>query len=113
MDIYDNIKILDEEIEKLSREKMTTSTAQLLNAYYGAKVALEHTGDMLTNKYKNDIIVKRGDTIISNDYFNIQNEHNLKKLCIEIQELCISVYATLRNDSEKNIYMDMIQSIKK
>ena len=41
MNVQDNIKILDEEITKLSTEKMTPSLAQSLNTYFGAKNAIE------------------------------------------------------------------------
>ena len=47
------------------------------------------------------------------EYQKEHSEHNLKKLCLEIQEFCISVYATLKNDEEKNIYFDMVKSLQK
>ena len=36
----------------------------------------------------------------------------LKKLCLEIWEICILIYATLQNDEEKQAYIDIVKNIK-
>ena len=41
----------------------------------------------------------------------IHSEHNLKKLCLEIQEFCMSIYATLENEEEKEIFSDAIEKL--
>ncbi len=38
---------------------------------------------------------------------------NLKKLCIQIVEFCRQVYASTQNDSERQIYNDMIAKLNK
>ena len=45
------------------------------------------------------------------EYQKEHSEHNLRKLCLEIQEFCISVYATLKSQEEKNIYFSMIKNL--
>ena len=42
------------------------------------------------------------------EYMKIHSEHNLKKLCLEIQEFCMSIYATLESEEEKQIFFDAI-----
>lgn len=44
-------------------------------------------------------------------YYNEHSEHNLKKLCLEIKEFCVSVYSTLQSEEEKKIYFDMLKSL--
>jgi hypothetical protein len=114
MDIQDNINILNAEIEKLSVEKITTSTAQLLNTFHGAKMALEELTQPLTKKVQDDIMSGENETpLITNEFFFTHTIRDLKKMCIEIQELCLSVYATLNNEEEKSIYYEMINNLKK
>lgn len=38
---------------------------------------------------------------------------NLKKLCVEIVDFCRSVYASTRNNEEREIYYAMIQKLNK
>lgn len=41
-----------------------------------------------------------------------QTEHdtaNLQKLCVEIAEFCQKVYASTRNDDERNIYFAVLE----
>jgi hypothetical protein len=43
-----------------------------------------------------------------------QKEHtieNLQKLCVEIKEFCHSVYASTQNETEQNIYKEMIKKL--
>ena len=40
------------------------------------------------------------------------NTDNLKKLCIEISDFCRAVYASTRNEQERNIYFDMLEKLK-
>lgn len=45
-----------------------------------------------------------------------QTEHtaiNLQKLCVEIAEFCRAVYASTRNDDERNIYFNMLDKLNK
>lgn len=45
-----------------------------------------------------------------------QTEHtavNLQKLCVEIAEFCQKVYASTRNDNERNIYFNMLDKLNK
>lgn len=123
MDIQENIRVLEEEILKLSVEKMTPSLAQNLNTYFGAKSALESV------LYKNNKNISRNQNediqevaVLVNadekellptlkDFRQNHTEHNLQKLCLEIQEFCISIYSTLQNQEEKNIYSNMIKNL--
>ena len=38
---------------------------------------------------------------------------NLKKLCVEIAEFCRAVYASTKNEQERNIYYAMLEKLKK
>lgn len=114
MSIQDNVQILTEEIEKLSREKITNSTAQLLSTYYGARKCLVEMQAPLTKEAENDIMISSSECLPSaRDYFNTHERRSLQKLCLEIQELCVSVYGTLQNEEEKNIYSMMSRNIPK
>lgn len=45
-----------------------------------------------------------------------QTEHNavnLQKLCVEIAEFCRAVYASTRNDDERDIYFGMLDKLQK
>ena len=123
MNIQENIKTLNDEIEKLSKEKITNSIAQTLNVYYGAKNALE---SILKENNKSVLVYNETTeeeqkiTSIDNDveylssvneFFQNHTKHNLKKLCLEIQELCVSIYATLRSEEEKNIFTEFVKNI--
>ena len=44
MSVQENIHVLEEEILKLSNEKINSSIAEKLNIFYGAKNALENIG---------------------------------------------------------------------
>ena len=46
-------------------------------------------------------------------YQTEHNEINLKKLCVEIVEFCNSVYASTKNEIERNIYFGAIDKIIK
>lgn len=43
------------------------------------------------------------------DYQSNNSEHNFKKLCLEIQEFCQSVYVMTTNDEQRKIYFDMVK----
>lgn len=120
MDIQENIKVLEEEILKLSVEKMTPSLAQNLNAYFGAKNALESVlyKNILRNQNEDiqevAVLVNADEKELLptlKDFRQNHTEHNLQKLCLEIQEFCISIYSTLQNQEEKNIYSNMIKNL--
>ena len=38
---------------------------------------------------------------------------NLQKLCVEISDFCRAIYASTRNEEERNIYFDMLDKISK
>ena len=114
MSVQNNIQILTEEIEKLSREKITNSTAQILSTYYGARKCLAEMQTPLTKNVESDIMIPHSEYLPSaKAYFDTHEMRSLQKLCLEIQELCVSVYATLQNDEEKNIYRMMSKNIIK
>lgn len=119
MSVQENIDILEEEILKLSNEKINSSIAERLNVFYGAKNALENIElKKLTKSTDNDIIQQDNTMLqkpsqIFSEYLENRTLRNLQKLCLEIQEKCVSVYATLQNDEEKQVYLDMIKNIKK
>jgi hypothetical protein len=46
-------------------------------------------------------------------YKEDHNSVNLQKLCVEISEFCQSVYASTRNEAERNIYRAMIEKLNK
>ena len=119
MSVQKNIDILEEEILKLSNEKINSSIAERLNVFYGAKNALENIElKKLTKSTDNDII-QQDNTMLQkpsqmfSEYLENRTLRNLQKLCLEIQEMCVSVYATLQNDEEKQVYIDMVKKIKK
>ena len=47
------------------------------------------------------------------EYHDNHCEHNLKKLCLQIQEFCTAVYATLQTEGEKDVYKQMASMIGK
>lgn len=47
------------------------------------------------------------------EYYAHPDERNLKKVCLEIQALCSSIYSTLYNIESKNIYYAMANNIAK
>ncbi|MEE0840859.1 MAG: hypothetical protein U0L72_10025 [Acutalibacteraceae bacterium] len=119
MSVQENIHVLEEEILKLSNEKINSSIAEKLNIFYGAKNALENIGVKdLTKTADNDIIQQDGKMLqkserLFSEYLRNRTLRDLQKLCLEIQEMCVSVYATLQNDEEKQVYIDMVKNIKK
>lgn len=124
MNIQENIRFLNEEIIKLSAETMSPTLAQNISAYFGAKIALESLlGNSIGIDNKNLLLYNKGQ---ENTYVNVSREelfptltefrqnhteHNLKKLCLEVKEFCISIYSTLQNEEEKNIYKSMFQNL--
>ena len=45
-----------------------------------------------------------------------KDEHttdNLQKLCVEIGEFCRSVYASTRNEAERNVYRRFVEKLNK
>ena len=45
-----------------------------------------------------------------------QKEHsatNLQKLCVEVAQFCRSIYASTQNDSEREIYYNMLARLNK
>ena len=119
MSVQENINILEEEILKLSNEKINSSIAEKLNIFYGAKIALENIRlKDLTKTADNNIIEQDGKMLQESDqlfseYLKNRTLRDLQKLCLEIQEMCVSVYATLQNEEEKQVYIDMVKKIKK
>ena len=48
-----------------------------------------------------------------NEFYKNHTEHNLKKVCLEIRELCLSIYSTLQTQAEKEIYYNALDKIIK
>lgn len=46
-------------------------------------------------------------------YQTEHNEVNLQKLCVEVTKFCQSVFASVRNESERNIYRSMVEKLYK
>lgn len=46
-------------------------------------------------------------------YIAEHNADNLHKLCTEIYEFCVSVYASTKNDEERKVYKRMIDKLSK
>lgn len=46
-------------------------------------------------------------------YKTQHSKENLQKLCVEISDFCRAVYASTRNEQERNIYFDMLEKLKK
>lgn len=119
MSVQENIHVLEEEILKLSNEKINSSIAEKLNIFYGAKNELENIGVKdLTKTADNDIIQQDSKMLqesewLFSEYLRNRTLRDLQKLCLEIQEMCVSVYATLQNDEEKQVYIDMVKKTKK
>lgn len=41
------------------------------------------------------------------------NTDNLQKLCVEIIDFCRAIYASTKNEQERNIYYDMLDKLNK
>lgn len=37
--------------------------------------------------------------------------NNLRKVCVEISDLCTAVYASTENDEERTVYTDMLERL--
>ena len=117
--IKENIQILENEIAKLGREKITSSSAQIIGSLYCSKLALkellEGKGETipLSQEKATQGEIRNEEAIIpSLQMFYIEHdEHSLKKLCLEIDELCVSVYANLKTDEEKLIFIQSMQKV--
>ena len=46
-------------------------------------------------------------------YQTEHNTDNLKKLCVEISDFCRAVYASTKNEQERNIYFAMLDKLNK
>lgn len=46
-------------------------------------------------------------------YKSDHNSVNFQKLCFQISEFCQSVYASTRNEAERNIYRAMVEKLNK
>ena len=95
------------EIDKIkAKNTIQMQDVQTLAFCYGALQAL----DLNSTKQQEELI----DVFPAlREYQKEHSEHNLRKLCLEIQEFCVSIYATLKSDEEKNIYFDMVKSLQK
>lgn len=122
--VRENIKILEEEIKKMSKEKITNSSAQILSSYYTAKIALEN---VLCNEsefilHENKIAeynTKSNDDCTIQSMFpsfsalqSNHNLHNLKKVLIETEEFLTFIYSGLKSEDEKYVYYDMVARFK-
>lgn len=100
------------EIDKIkAKNTIQMQDVQTLAFCYGALQAL----NLRTTRQQKESVKEELIDIFPalTSYQQEHSEHNLRKLCLEIQEFCISVYATLKNDEEKNIYFDMVKSLQK
>ena len=46
-------------------------------------------------------------------YKSEHNTANLQKLCVEVSEFCRAIYASTQNETERNIYFDMLKKLNK
>lgn len=46
-------------------------------------------------------------------YKTEHNTANLQKLCVEVSEFCRAIYASTQNETERNIYFDMLKKLNK
>lgn len=93
------------EIEKIkAKNTIQMQDVQTLALCYGALQALNIGATVQQNEFVNIFPALK-------DYQSNHTEHNLKKLCLEIQEFCQSVYVTTTNDTERKIYYDMVKKL--
>lgn len=123
--VRENINIVEENIKRLSKKKITKSTAQMLSTYYGAKIALENVlcddGEFVLHENKNakhDKILNDGDTIqfmfpSFSAFQSKHNLHNLKKVLKETEQFLEFIYSGLKSENEKYAYYDMLSRINK
>lgn len=45
------------------------------------------------------------------DYYNNHCEHNLKKVCLEMQEFYTAIYSTLQTEEEKQVFLEAINRL--
>lgn len=96
------------EIEKIKlKDKIQMQDVQTLALCYGAIQALEYGTSNIQLEHS-----ESADLFPSwKDYQLYHTEHNFKKLCLEIQEFCQSIYVMTTTD-ERKIYNDMINNLK-
>lgn len=93
------------EIEKIkAKNTMQMQDVQTLALCYGALQALNM--ETTDQQYElTDIFPALS------KYQTSHSEHDLKKLCLEIQEFCQSLYVTIANDEHRKIYFDMTKKL--
>jgi hypothetical protein len=46
-------------------------------------------------------------------YKSEHNTANLQKLCVEVSDFCRAIYASTQNETERNIYFNMLKKLNK
>ena len=103
------------EIRKIAEHPTLTNEAvKQLNELYGAEqclMSLEYKQPLSAASEETDGKVEIFTTLVQ-----YQNEHsivNLKKLCNEVAEFCLAIYASTQSDEERKAYKDMVDKVRK
>ena len=100
MNKYDEIV---SEIAKIKlKNNISMQDVEMLSACYGAIQALslgEGTPQAKMTAEESNML---------NEYMLNRSLHNFKKLCLDIQEFCQSVYVLTTNEDERKIFFDMV-----
>lgn len=117
---------IQSDIDKIiNADKITMDLCQRLALLYGAKMAFESDKSEdnikslpdekspLNEPLKSSINELQDIKPSLDNFINNHSTDNLKKLCLEIQEFCQSVYALTKNEDDRKIYFEMIEQLKK
>jgi hypothetical protein len=107
MNKYDEIIT---EIGKIkSKTTLTMQDIQTLAFCYGALQALNLPSSNIPETNQSEELIDIFPAL--KEYQYNHNEHNFKKLCLEIREFCQSIYSMTINDEQRKIYFDMVKSL--
>ena len=97
-------EIIAEIVKIKAKSTLTMQDIQTLAFCYGALQAL----NLGVTEQQEELI----DVFPALKEYQLErNEHNFKKLCLEIREFCQSIYSMTANDEQREIYFDMIKNL--
>lgn len=121
----EKLQDIQQEIDKILKvDKISMDICQRLTYLSGAKCALEsflnksNINSQSIHQNGSNVELKPSadelkDVLPSlNAFIENHTAENLKKLCLELQEFCQSVYALTKNDDERKIYFKMLDNLR-
>ena len=111
------------EIEKIAeRPNLTYEAIKQLNELYGAEMCLKglsgktdniSMGSEQSQVYTNQAKELREIFPALSKYQQEHNIDNLQNICVEAVQFCNSIFASTRNEEERNIYRKIFEKLSK